>query len=473
MSAAELPPVIVWFRRDLRLADNPALAQAAGTGRPVVLVYIHDEAGEGAWPAGGASRWWLRQSLQTLAESCARLGSPLILRSGSAATELAALCAECGATEAYWNRRYEPTIVARDTAIKKQLAALGVQGRSFNGSLLHSPLQVANKTGQPFKVFTPFWKSIRQRPLRPLADAPTALRPFSRSLPSVALDALGLAPRMRWHAGLAQSWRPGESGARAALDAFAEAPAERYAAARDFPAESGVSRLSPFLHYGEISPAQIWTRLDVPAREPYLRQLAWREFAHHLLYHFPSMPMEPLRPEFAAFPWRPEAEALRAWQTGQTGYPIVDAGMRELWRTGWMHNRVRMIAASFLVKHMLQPWQSGAAWFWDTLVDADLANNAMGWQWVAGCGADAAPYFRIFNPIAQGERFDPEGHYTRRWLPELARLPNAWLFKPWEAPETVRAQAGIELGSDYPAPIVQHDAARAAALAAYRQLRSK
>ena len=467
-----LPPAVVWFRRDLRLVDNPALAQALSTGRSVLLLFVQDEAGEGDWPDGGASRWWLHHALAALQADALGLGARLVVRRGPSLASLLEICRESGATEVYWNRRYEPAIVARDTEVKKGLLAAGVQGRSFNGSLLHSPLQVTSKAGTPFKVFTPFWKTLREMPQRGVVAAPIRLPGWSGKVASLSVEELELLPRIAWDAGFRAEWQPGEAGAAAALERFAREGAANYSAARDFPAERGVSRLSPYLHFGELSPTQIWHRLAGEGFEPYRRQLAWREFAHHLLFHFPTTPTEPLRPEFAAFPWKRDGELLEAWRRGRTGFPIVDAGMRELWTTGWMHNRVRMIAASLLVKHLLQPWQEGAAWFWDTLVDADLANNTLGWQWVAGCGADAAPYFRIFNPIAQGERFDSTGAYTRRWVPELARLPDEWLFKPWEAPAVVLAKAGVRLGESYPLPVVSHEAGRQRALDAYKQLRS-
>ncbi|EDY83832.1 deoxyribodipyrimidine photolyase family [Verrucomicrobiia bacterium DG1235] len=468
---SDASPVIVWFRRDLRLADNPALSEALASGEPVLPVYVFDEEGEGDSPDGAASKWWLHHSLASLDESLKGLGSRLVLLRGSSKSALVELCREMGARAVFWNRRYEPAVVERDTEIKKSLVDCGVQARSFNGSLMQSPLSVANKSGTPFKVFTPFWKHIQNLSTRTPLAKPDALT-TPKSLPKgESLESFELLPRLSWADGFNEEWIPGEKGAEKALSLFAKGGAAKYAKDRDTPSVRGVSRLSPHLHFGEISPNQIWHALDRKKHEPYLRQIAWREFAHHLLFHFKDTPSEPLRPEFAAFPWTRNPGWLKAWQTGQTGYPIVDAGMRELWQTGWMHNRVRMIASSFLVKHLLQPWQDGAAWFWDTLVDADLANNTMGWQWVAGCGADAAPYFRIFNPITQGERFDGDGTYTRRWMPELARLPNKYLFKPWEAPAALLEKAGVDLGGNYPMPIVDHGKARKAALDAYAEMR--
>lgn len=466
-------PVLVWFRHDLRLADNPALREAIESGQPIVPVYIFDEKGEGSWSDGEASKWWLHHSLESLSRDLESAGSHLLLKKGESGPVLLKLCSELGATAVFWNRRYEPAIVARDTQIKKQLAAESVQARSFNGSLLQSPLSITTKAGTPFKVFTPFWKHIQNLSTRSPLSRPREISSPDAFPKGETLDSFSLLPKLDWADSFGDEWSPGEAGAHAALKAFADGAAGRYAEDRDTPSVRGVSRLSPFLHFGELSPNQVWHGLDRSKHEPYLRQIAWREFAHHLLFHFPETPAQPLRLEFESFPWKKSKKWLRAWQKGETGYPIVDAGMRELWQTGWMHNRVRMIASSFLVKHLLQPWQEGAAWFWDTLVDADLANNTMGWQWVAGCGADAAPYFRIFNPITQGERFDGAGEYTRRWLPELKDLPDKFLFQPWEAPAEVLEDAGVDLGGNYPMPIVKHPDGRQAALDAYAKMRDK
>ncbi|MDQ8179835.1 deoxyribodipyrimidine photo-lyase [Pelagicoccus sp. SDUM812005] len=469
---SEHPPVILWFRRDLRLADNPALQQACEGGQAVLPVFVLDEEGEGDWPEGAASKWWLHHSLSALDKDLRELGSRLLLLKGAADEALAKLCGETGASGVFWNRRYEPSIVARDTALKKRLAEQGVQVRSFNGSLLQSPLSVTNKSGTPFKVFTPFWKHIQNLGTREPLGKPQALAAPASWPKGEALESFGLLPQLDWADAFGEEWTPGERGGQVALAVFRERYVGKYSQQRDTPAVRGVSRLSPHLHFGELSPNQGWYAMDRQEHEPYLRQIAWREFAHHLLFHFTDTPAKPLRPEFEAFPWKPDSRLLEAWQKGQTGYPIVDAGMRELWKTGWMHNRVRMIASSFLVKHLLQPWQAGAQWFWDTLVDADLANNTMGWQWVAGCGADAAPYFRIFNPITQGERFDGGGDYTRKWVPEIAGLPDKYLFKPWEAPANVLEKAGIDLGNTYPKPIVDHPRARQAALDAYAAMKA-
>jgi deoxyribodipyrimidine photo-lyase len=473
-------PVLHWFRRDLRLADNPALCHAIEQGRPVIPLFIHAPKEEAPWAPGAASRWWLHHALERLAEDLAKRGSRLVIRQGSSLDELRALCAETGASLVTWNRLYDPATVARDTAVKTALRASGIEAVSFNAALLHEPWTIATGEGGPYKVFTPFWKRCLAEgtPPEPLA-APRKLVAPTRWPESLSIGALGLLPTIRWDGGLAQAWSPGEKGATAALRRFLDGAVESYDVDRDRPDLVGTSRLSPHLHFGEIGPRQVWhavrQKTDPRSKDTqrFLAEVGWREFAHHLLFHFPTTPEAPLRPEFARFPWRRSEADLEAWQRGRTGYPIVDAGMRELWTTGWMHNRVRMIVASFLVKHLLLPWQEGARWFWDTLVDADLANNTLGWQWTAGCGADAAPYFRIFNPILQGAKFDPSGAYVRRWVPELAGLPDAVLFKPWEASPATLAAAGVRLGANYPHPIVDHAAARARALGALERMGSK
>lgn len=465
-------PAILWFRSDLRLSDNPALRGLCDLGRPIVPLFIFDEAGEGDWPFGAASKWWLHHSLKSLDGSLRGKGSQLVLRKGDAEKVLSQLVEELGAKAVYWNRRYEPAVVERDTHLKKKLADSGIEVKSFNGSLLQSPLSITNKSGSPFKVFTPFWKHMRTLNTRETVEKPKRIASPNNWPQGDDLDDWKLLPTLDWDAGFYDEWEPGEAGAKKVLDSFSRSRVGSYSEDRDNPATNGVSRLSPHLHFGELSPNQIWSRLNLSEHEPYLRQVGWREFAHHLLFHFKDTADKPLRKEFERFPWKRNKRRLEAWQKGQTGYPIVDAGMRELWSTGWMHNRVRMVVASFLVKHLLQPWQDGARWFWDTLVDADLANNTMGWQWVAGCGADAAPYFRIFNPITQGERFDEGGAYTRKWVPELSKLPDRYLFQPWEAPESVLSHAGVKLGENYPKPIIAHKEGREAALAAYEKVKA-
>jgi deoxyribodipyrimidine photo-lyase len=393
------------------------------------------------------------------------------------------LVRETGAGAVFWNRRYEPAVRTRDAQVERALLDAGCEARAFNGALLHEPETIRNRSGGPFRVFTPFWRHCLAQP------DPSAPLPAPETLPSprrwpvsLPLEALELLPRLSWAEGFRALWQPGETGAQARLEAFLAEGLRRYGEARNRPDLPGTSRLSPHLHFGEISARQVWHAVGAAAgrwgwprarwrRTEFLTELGWREFAHHLLFHFPHTSERPLREEFARFPWRRDAAWLRAWQRGRTGYPIVDAGMRELWATGWMHNRVRMIVASFLVKDLLLPWLEGARWFWDTLVDADLANNTLGWQWSAGCGADAAPFFRIFNPTVQGRKFDPNGHYVRRWCPELAALPDAWIHEPDRAPLDVLRRAGVEPGRTYPLPVIRHVIARERALEAFAKLR--
>lgn len=476
-------PALLWFRRDLRLSDNPALDAALDHDGPVIPLFIWSPEEDGEWPPGGASMWWLHHSLSALDEDLRAHDSRLIFRSGGALAVLRALVKETGATAVFWNRQYEPAHVARDTAVKAALNKDGLQVESFNGSLLVDPATFKNKQDMPFQVFTPFWKAAaREVPVPEPRPSRRAFHPPEQWPQSEDLEAFELMPKIDWAGGIADAWTPGEAGAHAALKQFCEEAMADYADGRDLPGEANTSRLSPHLHFGELAPTTVVDAVYAHAQgasnkktegaaEGYVRQLYWREFAHALLFHFPHTPQLPLREEFQDFPWEQDEAKLKAWQRGRTGYPMVDAGMRELWHTGWMHNRVRMIAASFLVKHLLIPWQAGAAWFWDTLVDADLANNTLGWQWTAGCGADAAPYFRIFNPIIQGKKFDPEGGYVRRWVPELAALPNKYLYSPWEAPEGVLNAAGVTLGETYPAPMVEHGQARDDALAAYEVIK--
>ena len=473
---------LVWFRLDLRLADNPALSAAIQRGA-VVPVFIHAPDEEAPWSPGGASLWWQHQSLAAFDSSLREIGSQLVIRRGSSLETLLALIKETGATAVFWNRRYEPAVTARDTQIKTTLREAGLQVESFNGALLHEPWTIQNQSKKPFQVFTPFWKHCLTKP-DPAEPLPAAKRlPAPERWPkSLALAELELEPKIKWAEGMRAAWQPGEAGAGKMLKQFLASAFVDYTDKRNRPDLRGTSRLSPHLHFGEISPCQVWHGVRQYAEKngiatwrtsQYLTEVGWREFAHHLLHHFPHTPTEPLREDFKRFPWRKDAAFLKAWQRGTTGYPIVDAGMRELWTTGWMHNRVRMIVASFLVKDLLLSWREGAAWFWDTLVDADLAQNTLGWQWTAGCGADAAPYFRVFNPLSQGEKFDPRGDYVRKWCPELARLPDEWLHQPDKAPPQVLARAGVELGRNYPAPIVSHAIAREVALEAFAKLKGK
>ena len=468
-------PSIVWFRHDLRLADNPALEAAIEEGRAVLPVFIWEPDEEYPWEPGAASRWWLHHSLKALDARLAESGSRLILRTGPTLGTLRSLIKETGAEAVYWNRRYEPRVLERDRGIEDGLRESGIHAESFNGSLLFEPGEIRTKQNNVYRVFTPYWKACRKRDIALPTPAPKAITSPKKWPKSRPLDDLGLLPTIDWAAGMGKAWTPGEAGALTRFGAFIDEHITGYVEGRNRPDQAGTSSLSPHLHFGEISPRILWHRILAGAEiddlssgaETYLKEIAWREFGHQLLHHFPKTTDEPLRGEFAAFPWRKDPKALRAWQRGRTGYPIVDAGMRQLWATGWMHNRVRMIVASFLVKHLLLPWQDGARWFWDTLVDADLANNTLGWQWSAGCGADAAPYFRVFNPILQGEKYDPNGEYVRRWVPELAKVPDRYLHKPWEAPAKMLGDSGITLGTTYPRPIVEHSAARERALEAF------
>jgi deoxyribodipyrimidine photo-lyase len=478
--SVQTPTTIVWFRQDLRLADNLALAAACASDCRVLPVFIYAPAEEADWPPGGAQRWWLHHSLNSLSQDLERCHSRLILRASDCSlSALRQLVEESRAQRVVWNRRYEPAAIARDQKIKTALRAQGLDVRSYNSQLLHEPWDIATKTATPFQVFTPFWRQCLSQP-EPAAvlAAPARVKAPMQWPGSLAIEAFGLLPRLRWDAGFYHAWTPGAAGAQQLLNNFLSDAAFEYDEARNRPDIPGTSRLSPHLHFGEIGPRQIWHAVRKAAiaagrhsswrNSQFLTELGWREFAHHLLFHFPATTNSPLRKNFSHFPWRDDATALTAWQRGCTGYPIVDAGMRQLWQTGWMHNRVRMIVASFLVKDLLLPWQHGARWFWDTLVDADLASNTLGWQWVAGCGADAAPYFRVFNPVTQGEKFDPNGDYVRRWVPELAALEKTYVHRPWEAPAEVLQAAAVRPGENYPDPIVDHSAARQRALAALK-----
>ncbi len=474
---------IVWFRQDLRVIDNPALTAAVESGADVIPLYIWSPEEEGDWAPGSASRYWLHHALLSLDRELQARGSRLVLRGGTCLETINSLIKQTGAEHVYWNRCYEPAAVKRDSRIIKALEKSGVSVETYTGQLLHDPQQIKNRQGKAFRVFTPFWKHYQTLDVtRPLKATIKKINSPGRWPKSSGINGLGLIPVINWYAGMDRFWDTGRRTAHEFLECFIRQGLPDYSENRDFPAIEGVSRLSPFLHFGQISPRQVWEavvkreqkqgRLSPgTAATAWLRQLVWREFACHLLYHFPETTDQPLNIGFKNFPWKSDKRLRSCWQAGITGYPIVDAGMRQLWQTGWMHNRVRMIAGSFLVKDLLIHWRDGARWFWDTLVDADLANNTMGWQWVAGCGADAAPYFRIFNPVRQGERFDPEGQYVRRWLPELAGLDNKYIHRPWQAPKNLLKQAGVILGKNYPEPIVDHDMARKRALSCYQEMK--
>ena len=467
---------LLWCRRDLRLADNAALMWALAQHRTVIPVYIHLAGADHHDVPGAASRWWLHHSLTALDEELRQLGSRLQIIEGPALERLPALARRVQARTVTWNRLYEPALAERDAAVEAALVGQGITVSHHPGALLAEPTALHTATGDPYRVYTPYWKSHRRAIAQPAPlEAPTALPPPPDLAEAIPVDRLGLLPSIPWHGGLADHWSPGERGAHEALAAFDGRTIGHYEDDRDRPDRAGTSRLSPHLHFGEITPGQVALAVQSAAgddAEPFLRQLVWRDFAHHLLHHFPHTVTEPFNPRFAAFPWRRDPAAdLTRWQQGRTGIPLVDAGMRELWHTGWMHNRVRMVVASLLTKNLLIHWRAGEAWFRDTLVDADVANNVMGWQWTAGSGADAAPYFRIFNPVRQGQRFDPEGNYVRRWVPEIAALPKQHIHAPWEAPAGVLDEAGIALGRDYPEPMVDLKATRERALEAYGKVK--
>jgi len=456
---------ILWFRQDLRLADNPALNEATAAG-PVVAVYILDDAAAGAWRHGAAQRWWLHHSLASLAEGLRARGVELVLLRGDAVALLTGLAATLGASAIHAGRLYEPWARARDAALAQALPE-SCRLVLHTSGLLHEPHRIRTGQGRPYMVYTPFSRAIfALGEPAPALEAPARLAAAAPP-PGLALEALELLPRRDWASGFPSHWQPGEAGAARRMAGFGPGGLAGYDDFRNLPGRVlGTSGLSPHLRFGEVSPRQLWhaaRAAGAAGPHTWLKEILWREFSYHLLWHRPEMTDTALQPGFANFPWQPDARLLRAWQLGQTGYPIIDAGMRQLWATGWMHNRVRMVVASFLVKHLLQPWQDGAAWFWDTLVDGDLASNSASWQWVAGCGADAAPYFRVFNPVLQGEKFDADGAYVRAWVPEVAGLPAKLLHQPWAAPNPPRG---------YPAPIIEHAAGRARALAAYATLKA-
>ncbi|WP_417458871.1 cryptochrome/photolyase family protein [Kordiimonas sp.] len=470
--------ILVLMAGSLRLDDNPALLAACKSGRPVLPVFILDNENAGTWAAGGARRWWLLQSLIELDERLKAMGSMLVIRSGNTCDIVGALLRESAADAVYMNRLYSPSGRKLQETLHETCTAAGVECRRFSGNLLLEPEHIVTKTGKPYEVFSPFWRQAKELIGTLYAyDAPSDIPSPPVWPESNDIDTLGLEPKPAyWAKPIVEAWQPGETTALERLDYFLDEIASGYARARDVPGVDGTSRLSPYLVDGEISVRRIWAQsLAAADANPlasngihaFLRELGWRDFSTHLLFHFPEMPERPLKANFNRFPWQHgEGGVVTSWQKGKTGFPIIDAGMRQLRQTGWMHNRVRMIVASFLVKDLLWHWRDGANWFWDTLVDADLANNSASWQWVAGCGADAAPYFRIFNPVLQGEKFDKRGAYIREFVPELAALPDAYIHKPFEAPREVLEAAGITLGKDYPVPVIDRKASRERALAA-------
>ncbi|RFB95156.1 deoxyribodipyrimidine photolyase [Rhizobium leguminosarum bv. trifolii] len=468
-------PVILWFRKDLRLDDNHALNAAHLSGRPIIPLYI-SEPEAGAGPLGAAQAWWLHHSLEALDKSLRQRQGRLVLASGEALDVLCALIRESGAGAVFWNRRYDPLGISIDIRIKQELEKQAIETRSFGGQLLHEPSRLMTGNGTSYRVYTPFWRALEgaSEPEPPL-DPPAKLRLASELAKSEPLESWKLLPmKPDWAKNFSDLWTPGERGAMERLRAFVEDALDGYKENRDFPAKQATSMLSPHLALGEISPARIWDatrglskRVSAADIVQFRKEIAWREFSYHLLFHFPKLASENWNDRFDGFEWRNDDGDFNAWCRGLTGYPIVDAGMRQLWRHGWMHNRVRMIVASFLIKDLMVDWRRGEAWFRDTLVDADPANNAASWQWVAGSGADASPFFRIFNPVLQGQTFDPDGDYIRAYVPELRELGAKYIHWPFEAPRSILAEAGIALGQTYPKPIVDHASARNRALAAY------
>ncbi|MEN9873796.1 MAG: hypothetical protein RL186_693 [Pseudomonadota bacterium] len=479
-------PSLVWLRDDLRLDDNPALAAAAKDG-PVVALYVLEEDDDCTRPMGGAARWWLHHSLAALTLGFAQHGVTLLLRRGAAARIVPEVALELGAGSVHWNRRYHKSATQIDAGIKSALLAKGIKAQSHKGNVLTEPWEIKTGSGGHFKVFTPFFRAAQPTCDDWAGGAHGVPAMVGGVVPedvkqSESLASLKLLPQSPdWSGGLKEAWTPGEARAAIRLKDFVASGLKGYQDNRNVPSVTGTSRLSAHIRFGEISIRRVWNvaRAAIAANpalakdgQTFLSELGWREFSTQLIFHYNDFPDQSWKPEFRAFPWQDDAKALHAWQKGQTGYPIVDAGMRELWQTGWMHNRVRMIVASFLVKHLLQDWRLGEAWFWDTLVDADVANNAAGWQWVAGSGADAAPFFRIFNPMTQGEKFDSKGHYVRRYVPELAKLPNAFIHRPFEAPSELLRAAGVTLGVTYPRPLVDHTMARTRALDALASIKT-
>lgn len=474
---------ILWLRNDLRLQDNPALAAASQCDH-LLPVYIYDPEAAAPWQAGGARQWWLHHSLTRLRDSLRDRGSELYVRQGDSQAILQQLVGEYRITHVFWNRLYEQPLIQRDQAVKAWLQKQDIQVNTHNASLLIEPWNISTQQDKPYQVYSPYWKKADQsiQPEDSLMNTPGQLPKGLSNLNVGQIGALSLLSDIGWDAAFYDNWQPGEAGAHDHLQQFLNHRLHDYRTGRDRPADDLTSQLSPHLHHGEISPHRVYIRVAkwaaehdqqglVAGQETYHKELGWREFSYQLLYHFPQTTEEPLNKKFDNMQWREDAADLRAWQRGQTGIPIVDAGMRQLWNMGWMHNRVRMITASLLTKNLRIHWREGAKWFWDTLVDADLANNTMGWQWVAGTGADASPYFRIFNPVSQGEKFDPQGDYVRRWVPELAQLEKKFIHKPWEASQAVLADAGIELGTQYPHPIVDLKDSRQAALDAYQAIK--
>lgn len=466
---------LVWFRQDLRLADNPALHAATQSGLPVIPVYIRDIVSEGDWALGGADQVWLHHSLMTLDERLKKRQSRLILQTGETEALLAKLAQQTHAKQIHCNTRYEPHAMQQQEALRKALAKIGIELVIHRGgTLIWEPGTILSGSGTPYQVYSPFFKRcVDALPTIELLPAPKALPQPQHWPKSQSFESLGLLPKIPWDQEMRAFWQPGEENAQKLLRNFIETKQDHYATARDIPSIDGTSRLSAYLKHGEISPRQIWQSVTETKRKSgkdFLREIVWREFAYHVLFHFRHTTTSALKPKFNDLPWAMNAEAFERWTQGQTGYPLIDAGMRQLWRHGWMHNRVRMIVGSFLTKDLMISWYDGARWFWDTLVDADLAQNNLNWQWIGGCGADAQPFFRIFNPVTQSKKFDPDGQYIRQWVPELAKLPAKYIHEPWNAPPHILLDAGITLGKTYPEPMVDHGTARTQALKLYKSI---
>ncbi|NNU16392.1 deoxyribodipyrimidine photo-lyase [Parvularcula sp. ZS-1/3] len=474
-------PSLVWLREDLRFDDNPALREAADRDAPTAILYILDDETPGDFKLGGAQRWWLHYSLKALVEDVDKFGGTLILRRGDASELLPEVAKEIGAGAIFWNRRYMSWQIEQDKALKEALTD-DYEVKSFNGRLLNEPWEICTKSGGPYKVYTPYWKQVQQRDVRDPLPKVQKLDVLSDSPKSDKLEDWDLLPtKPDWAEGFGPVWTPGERGARKRWLAWLKTEgAENYGEQRNRPDCDNTSRMAPHIHFGEISAVTMYREMqdkiaerEIPsdAGQTFLSEIAWREFSYNLVFHFPKMFEKPLMEKFEAFNWNDDDDAFTAWTKGQTGYPIVDAGMRQLWTEGHMHNRVRMIVGSFLVKDLLVDWRRGMDWFWDTLVCADPASNTASWQWVAGCGADASPFFRVFNPVSQGEKFDPNGDYVRRHVPELKDMPKKHIHAPWDAPRDVLAKAGVKLGETYPKPIVDHGERRKEALARYQDIK--
>ena len=470
---------IYWIRQDLRLSDNPALCASVESGS-IIPIYILDKINPEDHKIGSASKIWLHFSLNELNK---QFSDKLIFAKGDPKQILNCLCKSETVSKIFWNRVYEPWSISRDKKIKENIKKKGVQVNTFNGSLLWEPWDVLKNDRTPYRVFTPYYRRgclNASEPRRPLKKPDNINYHEIKNFKSLHIDQLNLLPTHSWKEKIFKSWNIGEKAAIKRLNEFIETEIDDYKEGRNFPFKKNVSRLSPHLHWGEISPNTVWfkawdlNKLGVKHQQDtdtFLSEMGWREFSNYLLFYFPELPKKNLQKKFDNFSWDKNPLFLKAWQKGQTGYPIIDAGMRELWSTGYMHNRLRMIVGSFLVKNLLLHWHEGEKWFWDCLVDADLASNSSGWQWIAGCGADAAPYFRIFNPITQGLKFDPNGDYVRKFVPELSLLPNKYLFNPWEAPKDILENANLKLGQNYPKPIVEIKESRQKALSAFAKLK--